>query len=65
MLVNLTKPMRFMSEVDSRMQSVSGIFLMYFFPYFVTFHTYQLHFQTLNALEVIFSQRKQQPCTEM
>ena len=29
LLVNLTKPMRFMSEVDSWMQSVSGIFLPY------------------------------------
>ena len=36
LLVNLTKPMRFMSEVDSWMQSVSDIFSMYFaiFYYF-------------------------------
>ena len=30
LLVNLLKPMRFMSEVDSWMQSVSGIFSIYF-----------------------------------
>ena len=41
LLVNLTKPMRFMSEVDSWMQSVSGIFSMYFaifcyFPHLLT-----------------------------
>ena len=30
MLVNLLKPMRFMSEVESGMQSVSGIFSIYF-----------------------------------
>ena len=41
LLVNLTKPMRFMSEVESWIQSVSGIFSMYFaifcyFPHLLT-----------------------------
>ena len=40
LLVNLIKPMRFMLKVDSWMQSVSGIFLIYFttfcyFPHFL------------------------------
>ena len=52
LLVNLMKPMRFMPKVDSWMQSVSDIFLIN-------------SFQTFNALKVISSQKKKQPCTEM
>ena len=64
LLVNLIKPMRFMPKVDSWMQSVSDIFLIYFATFCYFPHLLN-SFQTFNALKVISSQKKKQPCTEM